>query len=76
MKNFNQKFAKVYVAITFAATFAMVLGLHMPRGAQADEEYARNLVKSMSDYLAAQKAISFTYDASLEIVTQIIRNSL
>ncbi len=69
MKNFNQKFAKVYVALTFAATFAMVLGLHMPCGAQADEEYARNLVKSMSDYLAAQKAISFTYDASLEIVT-------
>ncbi len=69
MKNFNQKLANVCVAITFAATFAVVFGLHTPSGARADEEYARNLVKSMSDYLAAQKAISFTYDAALDIVT-------
>ena len=69
MKKFNQKFAKVYVAITLAATFAIVLGLHMPRRAQADEEYARNLVKSMSDYHSAQKAISFTYEATFEIVS-------
>jgi hypothetical protein len=61
--------ANVCTAITFAATFAVAFGLHTPPGAQADEEYARNLVKSMSDYLAAQKAISFTYDAALDIVT-------
>ncbi len=70
MTKSNHKFAKVLVAMTFAATFAIVLGLHMPKGARADEEYARNRVKSMSDYMAAQKAISFTYDATLEIVSR------
>jgi hypothetical protein len=69
MIKLNQKLANVCAAITFAATFAVAFGLPTPPGAQADEEYARNLVKSMSDYLAAQKAISFTYDAALDIVT-------
>ncbi|MBL0374600.1 DUF2092 domain-containing protein [Rhizobium sp. KVB221] len=34
-----------------------------------DSAEARKLLKAMSDYLAAQKAISFAYDASLQIVT-------
>ena len=36
---------------------------------RADEANARNLLKAMSDYLAAQKAISFDYDSSLELVS-------
>jgi hypothetical protein len=36
---------------------------------RADETQAKNLLKAMSDYLAAQQAISFDYDATLEIVT-------
>jgi len=35
----------------------------------ADEVNARSLLKAMSDYLAAQKAIAFDYDSSLEIVS-------
>ncbi len=55
----------------FAATTAMVLvlGLGTPSGARADEADAKILLKAMSDYLAAQKALSFAYDATLEIVT-------
>jgi hypothetical protein len=34
----------------------------------ADEANAKSLLKAMSDYLAGQKAISFDYDSSLEIV--------
>lgn len=34
-----------------------------------DSEAAKQLLKSMSDYLAKQKAISFDYDANLEVVT-------
>ncbi|MBB3975950.1 hypothetical protein GGQ64_001137 [Rhizobium azooxidifex] len=30
---------------------------------------ARKLLKAMSDYLAAQKALSFSYDANLQVVT-------
>lgn len=37
-------------------------------GAKADEAEAKALFKAMSDYLAAQKAISFDYDTNLEIV--------
>jgi hypothetical protein len=37
--------------------------------AHADEAQARSLLKAMSEYLAAQKAISFDYDSNLEIVT-------
>jgi len=42
----------------------------MPQDAKADPAAARSLLKGMSDYLAKQKAISFSYDTSLEIVTK------
>jgi hypothetical protein len=38
--------------------------------AHADEEQAKKLLKAMSDYMSAQKAISFDYDTTLEIVTK------
>ena len=38
--------------------------------ARADEAQAKALFKAMSDYLGAQKAISFEYDTFLEIVTK------
>jgi len=38
--------------------------------ASADETDAKRLLKAMSDYLAAQQAYSFAYDATLEVVTQ------
>jgi hypothetical protein len=37
---------------------------------QAPAENAKRLLKSMSDYMAAQKAISFDYDTVLEVVTK------
>jgi hypothetical protein len=38
--------------------------------ANADEADAKRLLKAMSDYLASQQAISFDYDAILEVVTK------
>lgn len=35
----------------------------------ADSPEAKKLLKAMSDYLAAQKALSFAYDANLQVVT-------
>src|SRR5262245_20892102 len=53
------------------AALALMLGLGGPlSGASAAEADARNLLKAMSDYMAAQKAISFQYDTILEIVTK------
>src|SRR6516165_2735596 len=43
--------------------------LMMSAAARADEGQAKALFKAMSDYLAAQNAISLDYDSYLEIVT-------
>ena len=36
----------------------------------ADQENAKKLVKTMSDYLASQNAIAFDFDTNLEVVTK------
>jgi len=36
---------------------------------RADETHAKSLLKAMSDYLGAQKAMSFDYDVNLELVS-------
>ena len=65
------KAAKTAKAILFIAVLALMLGLGGAlSGTRADETDARNLFKAMSDYMAAQKAISFQYDTDLEIVTK------
>jgi hypothetical protein len=69
MKKLTRKLAKVSAACISAAVLALVLGLGTPSGARADEKDAKNLVKAMSDYMAAQKSISFGFDATLEVVT-------
>jgi len=48
---------------------AMVAGLSISARANADEADAKKTLKSMSVYMANQKTISFSYDASLEFVT-------
>ena len=53
-------------AIALAVAAAGVASISI---AQADEAQAKNLLKAMSDYLAAQKSISFDYDSNLEIVS-------
>lgn len=49
---------------------SMALGLGLSTNAGADEADAKRLLKAMSDYLAAQQALSFSYDATLEVVTK------
>ncbi|WP_313952956.1 DUF2092 domain-containing protein [Accumulibacter sp.] len=53
-----------------ALAFSVALGLGISTSAGADEADAKRLLKGMSDYLAAQQALSFSYDATLEVVTQ------
>lgn len=47
---------------------ALLLLVSVP-AARADEAQARALFKSMTDYMAAQKAISFDYDSYLDVVS-------
>jgi len=58
-----------------ARRWAFVLALVAVAGtggisvARADQAQAKSLFKAMSDYIGAQKAISFDYDTNLEIVS-------
>ena len=56
---------------TWATVFAAVamVGAADMVASRADEADAKRLLKAMSDYLAAQKAISFDYDVNLELVS-------
>lgn len=53
-----------------AAALALSVGLASPSGAIADEAAAKSMFKGMSDYLAAQKTMSFSYDTNFEVVTK------
>ena len=52
----------------WGTAFAMAIMASVP-AAHADEAQAKEIFKAMSDYMAAQQAISFDYDTSFEIVT-------
>jgi hypothetical protein len=39
-------------------------------GVYADEADAKRILKAMSDYMAAQKSLSFGFDATLEVITK------
>lgn len=52
------------------AALALALALAPAVGARADETHAKEILKAMSDYLAAQDTIAFEYDATLEVVTK------
>ena len=53
-----------------SAVLALIIASGTPMGASAGEAEAKTILKGMSDYLAAQKAISFKYDTNLEVVTK------
>ena len=65
-----RKRPRISGASRFAAMLALIFGLGMTSGARADEVAARNQLKAMSDYMAAQKAMSLSYDTNFEIVTE------
>jgi hypothetical protein len=52
-----------------ALTVVGIAGTAIVSAGRADEADAKRLLKAMSDYLAAQKAISFDYDVNLELVS-------
>ena len=56
--------ARMMVAI--GLTPLLILGSSI---AGADEADAKRLLKAMTDYVSAQKAISFDYDSTLDVVT-------
>jgi hypothetical protein len=53
-----------------ALAIALLAGMAISPNAVAGEAEAKALLKAMSTYMAEQKALSFEYDANLEIVTR------
>jgi hypothetical protein len=64
-----RRWVGVSASTIFATMLALMIALLTPLGARADEAAAKSLLKAMSDYMAAQNTISFSYDTNLEIVT-------
>ena len=58
------------VTVLASAALTMILAAGTFPGASAGEAEAKTILKSMSDYMAGQKAISFAYDTNFEVVTK------
>ncbi|MFZ0254406.1 MAG: DUF2092 domain-containing protein [Gammaproteobacteria bacterium] len=70
MTQTTRKLLNSSVRSMFAVSLSLIVVLGTPVGVRADEADAKRLLKGMSDYLAAQRTISFEYDAALEVVTK------
>jgi hypothetical protein len=53
-----------------AACLCFAFGLTVSSSVSAGEAEAKSMVKAMSDYLAAQKSLSLSYDNSFEVVSK------
>jgi hypothetical protein len=62
--------AVIFGGTALAVVMALVAGLGICASARADEADAKRSLKAMSDYMAAQKTISFGFDSNLEVVTK------
>src|SRR3984893_11431813 len=58
----NAKISAIVLAVAIAGSTSISV-------AHADEAQAKSLLKAMSDYIGAQKAISCDYDSNLELVS-------
>ena len=70
MASLSRKLRRLFAAGVSALALTLLAGMATSPGAVAGEEEAKALLKAMTDYLAAQKAISFEFDAILEVVTE------
>jgi len=60
---------RILTVAVSAMALSLAAGLATLPQAKADSAQARTLLKAMSDCMAAQNAISFSYDTNLEVAT-------
>lgn len=65
MKKLSRQLREVFVGAISALVLTLVAGMAASPNAVAGEEDAKALLKAMTDYMAAQKAISFDFDSIL-----------
>jgi hypothetical protein len=64
---------RIQLAPWFASIFMIVATLLVAPVAHAQDDDAAKILKAMSDYLASQKSISLSFDASIEVITPEIQ---
>jgi hypothetical protein len=70
MNKKGPKSVKMFVRCMAAVALSLIVLLGTTAGVSADEADAKRILKAMSDYMGAQKALSFGFDATLEVVTK------
>jgi len=70
MNRTGAKSGKMFVRCISAVALSVIIFFGTSGRVKADEADAKRILKAMSDYMAAQKRISFGFDATLEVVTQ------
>lgn len=70
MNNTSFYLMKKFVRPLSLVMFFLIFLLGTISGVNADEADAKRILKSMSDYMAGQKYLSFEFDAVLEVVTR------
>ena len=69
MKKTGPKLVKMMVRCMSSVALSLIILLGTSAGVNADEADAKRILKGMSDFMASQKALSFEFDATLEVVT-------
>jgi len=69
MKKSIPKSVKMLVRCMSVVCLSWIVLLGTSAGVLADETDAKRILKTMSEYMAAQKSLSFEFDATLEVVT-------
>jgi hypothetical protein len=70
MMELPEKLQRRPTAVALVLALTLIVGVATSQKTMAGEAEARALLKAMTDYVSAQKAISFDYDVTLEVVTK------
>jgi hypothetical protein len=70
MQELDDKSRRLLVARIAALAFTLTAAMAISPVAKAGETEAKALLKGMTDYVLAQKTISFSYDVNFEIVSK------
>jgi hypothetical protein len=70
MNKKGPKSVKMFARWMVAVALSLIVLLGTSAGVSADEADAKRILKAMSDYMGAQKSLSFDFDATLEVVTK------
>ncbi len=70
MKKKSPKSVKMLVRSMSAVVLSLIILFGTSAETKAAEADAKRILKAMSDYMAAQKSLSFEFDATLEVVTK------